>query len=120
MKRALFAISTVSIACSLFLIVYMIDPGIINYDDGWGFFGMLTNIILPGVAFPLWLIFVCRKTGKDKALQIVLPVSIAIYLTLIGVMFISASELGFYSFIMIAILSIVVNCVCIIKTYKKV
>ena len=67
MKRLLQILSIITCLCLAFVILMFINPAVVGYDDGIGFFIEFICIILTVITIVSWVAFgIIRKLKKDK------------------------------------------------------
>lgn len=113
MRKILCIISIVCNALSLFTLVAMITPKLVNYDDGIGFFGIFLSIICTGLVLPFWLIFASIKSNRNKKLQIIASISFTLHIVLLGNFFLDFLHIGGEIIIAQIVLSIIALSLCI-------
>ena len=64
MKRLLYILSIITCICWLFVLMMLIYPVVVRYDDGIGFFIEFITIVLTVITIISWAIFGISKILK--------------------------------------------------------
>lgn len=64
MKRLLYILSIITCLCLVFVLLMFINPAVVGYDDGIGFFIEFICIVLTIITIVSWVGFVISKKLK--------------------------------------------------------